>query len=60
MGESTYIDTVTIADDLAVTSQTVRNLVARGELPAIRIGRHLRIRRVDYAEYLQRVRDDAR
>lgn len=55
MGESTFINTGTIADDLAVTTQTVRNLVARGELPAVRVGRQLRIRRDDYAAFLGRI-----
>ena len=53
VAESTYIGTPAIAADLDVTAQTVRNLVARGELPAIRIGGQLRIRRDDYAEFLR-------
>ena len=49
-----YLDTPAIATELGVTTQTVRNLIARGELPALRIGSRLRVRRSDYAQYLLR------
>ena len=51
---SPYLDTPTIATELGITTQTVRNLIARGELPALRIGSRLRVRRSDYAQYLLR------
>lgn len=50
-----YIDTRTIAGELGVTLQTVRNLIRRGELAAVRIGGRLRIYCDDYDNYLRRV-----
>lgn len=49
-----FVDTPTIAADLGVTTQTVRNLIARGEIPAIRIGSRLRVHRDEYDAYLRR------
>jgi len=49
-----FVDTPTIAADLGVTTQTVRNLIARGEIPAIRIGSRLRVHRDEYEAYLRR------
>jgi excisionase family DNA binding protein len=49
-----FVDTPTIAADLGVTTQTVRNLIARGEIPAIRIGSRLRVHRDEYEAYLTR------
>lgn len=50
-----FIDTPTVAADLGVTTQTVRNMVRRGELRGVRIGGRLRIPVDAYENYLLRV-----
>jgi excisionase family DNA binding protein len=42
------------ADALRVSPKTVRRLIARGELPALRVGRQLRIGRDGFFAYLRR------
>lgn len=56
--ESRFIGTSDIAADLGITSQTVRNLIARGELHAVRIGSILRVDRQSFHDYLRRVGAD--
>ena len=41
---------------LKVTSRTIYRLIRIGELPAVRIGRQWRIRRVDLDQWLERQR----
>jgi excisionase family DNA binding protein len=41
---------------LKVTSRTIYRLIRIGELPAVRIGRQWRIRRVDLDQWLDRQR----
>ena len=42
-----------IADQLAVSRMTIYRLVERGELPAHRIGRSIRVREKDFDAYLR-------
>ena len=45
-----------VADVMRVSTMTVYRLIKAGEMPAIRVGKHLRIRERDVARYLdQRV-----
>jgi excisionase family DNA binding protein len=37
-----------IAEHLRLTQQTVRNWIDQGSLPAIRVGRRVRVRRIDF------------
>jgi excisionase family DNA binding protein len=41
-----------VAEAIRVSTMTVYRLIKSGELPAIRVGRHLRIRRRDLLAYL--------
>jgi excisionase family DNA binding protein len=41
-----------IAERLKVNPQTLRNWIDRGELPAVRIGRRVRVRRTDLERLL--------
>lgn len=41
-----------VAGTLRVSNMTVYRLIKSGELPAIRVGKNLRIRRQDLADYL--------
>jgi excisionase family DNA binding protein len=43
-----------VAAELQVTSQTIRNWIDHGTLPAVRIGRGFRVRRADVDELLRR------
>ncbi len=51
--EDDYLTVADIAGLLKLNQQTVRNWIDQGSLPAVRVGRRVRIRRVD----LQRVLD---
>ena len=42
------------ADTLRVSTRTVRRLIARGELPVLRVGRQLRLADAGLAAYLRR------
>ena len=45
----------TVAHQLEVTEQHVRNLITRGELRSVKLGRVRRVLAADLAAYLQRV-----
>lgn len=45
-----------VASVLGVHINTVRKLIRRGALPAFRVGRRLRVARVDLIEYRRRQR----
>lgn len=49
-----------VADAMRVSTMTVYRLIRAGEIPAIRVGRHFRIRESDLTEYfdVQTVRND--
>ena len=52
MKESFRIDET--AEYLGVCERTIRRLINKGELPAFRIGRSLRIRKKDLQQFLRR------
>jgi excisionase family DNA binding protein len=45
-----------VAAILKLNQQTVRNWIDRGELPAVRVGRRVRIRRSDFHQLVERGR----
>ncbi|MGD0980884.1 MAG: helix-turn-helix domain-containing protein [Solirubrobacteraceae bacterium] len=45
-----------VAEELQVTSQTIRNWIDAGTLPAVRVGRAFRLRRADVDTLLDRSR----
>jgi excisionase family DNA binding protein len=47
-----YLSVHEIADRLKLNQQTIRNWIDQGQLPAVRVGRRVRVRRAD----LDRVR----
>lgn len=54
--KSEWVDAKTLAREIHVSARTVLRLCARGEIPAARVGRQWRIRRVDWERYLARTR----
>lgn len=48
-----------VAEEFQVTAQTIRNWIAHGTLPAVRIGRAFRVRRADVDALLERARADS-
>ena len=51
--EEEYLTVAEVAANLKLNQQTVRNWIDRGELPALRVGRRVRIKRSDYERYLE-------
>ena len=51
-----YLTVADVAATLKLNPQTVRNMVDRGEIPAIRIGRRVRITRSDLEQVLKQER----
>jgi putative molybdopterin biosynthesis protein len=51
--EEEYLTVAEVARNLKLNQQTVRNWIDRGELPALRVGRRVRIKRSDYERYLR-------
>jgi excisionase family DNA binding protein len=51
-----FLTVADVAETLKLNQQTVRNWIDRGELPAIRIGRRVRIRRSDFDRLVERGR----
>jgi excisionase family DNA binding protein len=50
--EESYLTVAEIAAVLKVNQQTVRNWIDQGRLPALRIGRRVRVRRSDLEQLL--------
>ena len=48
MNESEFLTVAEVAQTLKLNQQTVRNWIDQGSLPALRIGRRVRIRRSDF------------
>ena len=48
-----YLSVAEVAAALKLNPQTVRNMIDRGEIPAIRIGRRVRITRSDLEQVLE-------
>lgn len=51
--EGKLLSIATVADRLDVSRDTVRRLVARGDLPAIRIGSAVRVSAVEFDSFLE-------
>jgi excisionase family DNA binding protein len=51
-----FLTVADVAMILKLNQQTVRNWIDRGELPAIRVGRRVRIRRSDFDQLVERGR----
>ena len=48
-----------VAEEFQVTTQTIRNWIDHGTLPAVKIGRAFRVRREDVEELLARAQADS-
>ncbi|MGH9023861.1 MAG: helix-turn-helix domain-containing protein [Acidimicrobiia bacterium] len=53
MSESALLVVREVAELMRVSRMTVYRLIRAGDLPAIRVGRNLRIRQGDVAAYLE-------
>lgn len=52
--EETFLTVAEVAELLKLNQQTVRNWIDQGSLPALRVGRRVRIRRSDLERMLER------
>jgi excisionase family DNA binding protein len=50
--EDSFLTVAEVADILKLNQQTVRNWIDQGSLPALRVGRRVRIRRSDFERVL--------
>jgi excisionase family DNA binding protein len=46
--EETYLTVAQVAETLKLNQQTIRNWIDQGSLPALRVGRRVRIKRSDF------------
>lgn len=53
MDESEFLTVAEVAQTLKLNQQTVRNWIDQGSLPALRIGRRVRIRRADFERLIE-------
>jgi excisionase family DNA binding protein len=53
--EESYLTVAEVAETLKLNQQTVRNWIEQGRLPALRVGRRVRIKRSDF----QRILDES-
>ena len=51
--EETYLTVAEVAETLKLNQQTVRNWIDQGSLPALRVGRRVRIKRSDFERILE-------
>ena len=51
--EETYLTVAEVAATLKLNQQTVRNWIDAGTLPALRVGRRVRIKRSDFERILE-------
>jgi excisionase family DNA binding protein len=51
--EETYLTVAEVAKTLKLNQQTVRNWIDQGSLPALRVGRRVRIKRSDFERILE-------
>jgi excisionase family DNA binding protein len=51
--EESYLTVAEVAEKLQLNQQTVRNWIDQGSLPALRIGRRVRIKRSDFERILE-------
>ena len=52
-GEHRLLTVREVAETMRVSNMTVYRLIRAGELPAIRVGKHFRIRENELGEYLE-------
>ena len=52
--DESFLTVAEVADWFKVNQQTVRNWIDQGRLPAVRVGRRVRIRRSDFDRILER------
>jgi len=52
--DDTFLTVAEVAEMLKLNQQTVRNWIDQGSLPALRVGRRVRIRRSDLERVLER------
>jgi excisionase family DNA binding protein len=50
--EESYLTVAEVAETLKLNQQTVRNWIDQGSLPALRVGRRVRIKRSDFERLL--------
>jgi excisionase family DNA binding protein len=50
--EDSFLTVAEVAEVLKINQQTVRNWIDQGSLPALRVGRRVRIRRSDFERIL--------
>jgi len=50
--EESYLTVAEVAQTLKLNQQTVRNWIEQGSLPALRVGRRVRIKRSDFERLL--------
>ena len=50
--DETYLTVAEVAETLKLNQQTVRNWIDQGSLPALRVGRRVRIKRSDFERIL--------
>ncbi|HEY3728030.1 MAG TPA: helix-turn-helix domain-containing protein [Solirubrobacteraceae bacterium] len=50
--EEEYLTVAEVAETLKLNQQTVRNWIDQGSLPALRVGRRVRIKRSDFQQIL--------
>ncbi len=50
--EESYLTVAEVAETLKLNQQTVRNWIDQGSLPALRVGRRVRIKRSDFDRLL--------
>jgi excisionase family DNA binding protein len=58
--EDSFLTVAEVAEVLKLNQQTVRNWIDQGALPALRVGRRVRIRRADFERLLTEGFDGAR
>src|ERR1700744_5397118 len=51
--EETYLTVAEVAETLKLNQQTVRNWIDQGSLPALRVGRRVRIKRSDFERVIE-------
>jgi excisionase family DNA binding protein len=51
--EESYLTVAEVAEKLKLNQQTVRNWIDQGSLPALRVGRRVRIKRSDFERILE-------
>jgi excisionase family DNA binding protein len=51
--EDSFLTVADVAEKLKLNQQTVRNWIDQGSLPAVRVGRRVRIRRSDFERVLE-------